>query len=49
MHKAFAALAPTQATALEQDIVALLNQLNQAGSRALVVPSDYLEMVIVRR
>ncbi|MFL5331787.1 MAG: class I SAM-dependent methyltransferase [Geminicoccaceae bacterium] len=49
MHKAFAALAPTQATALEQDIVALLNQLNQAGSRALMVPSDYLEMVIVRR
>ena len=42
-------LAGHQARALEQDLVALLNQLNQAGSHSLVVPSEYLEMVILRR
>ena len=49
MHKAFAALPEDKATALEVDMTSLLNGLNRAGSRALVVPSEYVEVVITRR
>ncbi|MGZ5153743.1 MAG: hypothetical protein ACXWIS_22905 [Burkholderiales bacterium] len=48
-HKAFAALAPKEQVALAGDITALLNRLNTAGSTSLVVPSEYLEVVIVKR
>lgn len=49
VHKAFAALPAEGAAALEADLTALLEQLNQAGPRALVVPSEYLEVVVTRR
>ena len=49
VHKAFAALPPETATLLERDLVELLNRLHQGGSRSLVVPSEYLEVVITRR
>lgn len=49
VHKAFAALAPDKATLLEQDLTTLLNSLNRAGPSALVVPSEYLEVVITKR
>ena len=49
VHKAFAALAPAQRTALERDIADLLERLNVGGSRSLVVPGEYLEVVITRR
>ena len=48
-HKAFAALPAEGAAALERDLTELLNRLNRAGSGSLVVPSDYLEVVITRR
>jgi SAM-dependent methyltransferase len=48
MHKAFAALDPQARTALEHDIVALLDAFNTAGSASLVVPGEYLEIVITR-
>ncbi len=48
-HKAFAALDANAAQALERDIVNLLEQLNVAGSASLVVPSEYLEVVISKR
>ncbi|MEA3154389.1 MAG: hypothetical protein QOK44_1978 [Betaproteobacteria bacterium] len=48
-HKAFAALAPKEQAALAADIAALLNRLNTAGGASLVVPSEYLEVVIVKR
>ncbi len=48
-HKAFAALDAHAAQALERDIVNLLEQLNVAGSASLVVPSEYLEVVISKR
>jgi hypothetical protein len=35
--------------ALAQDITALLNRCNIAGPRSLVVPSEYLEVVIERK
>jgi ubiquinone/menaquinone biosynthesis C-methylase UbiE len=47
--KAFAALPPDKAAALEQDLGELLNRLNRAGPDSLVVPGEYLEIVITRR
>jgi ubiquinone/menaquinone biosynthesis C-methylase UbiE len=48
-HKAFAALNAAGQQALERDITALLETLNTAGPSSLVVPSEYLEVVITRR
>jgi SAM-dependent methyltransferase len=48
-HKAFAALDAAGAQALERDITTLLHLLNTAGSASLVVPSEYLEVVITKR
>lgn len=49
VHKAFAALGPDQGPALERDLTELLSGLNRAGPHSLVVPSEYLEVVISRR
>jgi SAM-dependent methyltransferase len=49
VHKAFSALGAPQAQALERDLAALLNDLNHGGPSSLVVPSEYLEIVITRR
>jgi SAM-dependent methyltransferase len=49
VHKAFAALPADSAAALESDLTELLNRMNCAGDSALVVPSEYLEIVIARR
>ncbi|HXZ49665.1 MAG TPA: class I SAM-dependent methyltransferase [Usitatibacter sp.] len=48
-HKAFAALDAEGRKGLEADIVALLNRLNVGGERSLVVPGEYLEIVVTRR
>jgi drug/metabolite transporter (DMT)-like permease len=48
-HKAFAALQPDAQARLERDIVALLERLNVAGKSSLVVPGEYLEVVIVKQ
>ena len=47
--KTFAALQPAAQTALHQDLVGLIGRFNRSGSGAVVVPSAYLETVIVRR
>jgi len=49
VHKAFAALPPEKATQLESDLTQLLDGLNRAGPDSLVVPGEYLEIVIRRR
>jgi ubiquinone/menaquinone biosynthesis C-methylase UbiE len=49
VHKAFAALPPESGQALESDLADLLNRLNRAGENSLVVPSEYLEVVISKR
>jgi SAM-dependent methyltransferase len=49
VHKAFAALPADQAKALESDLAELLNSMNQAGPTSLMVPSEYLEIVVTRR
>lgn len=46
--KAFAALDPSGQQALERDITALLDELNVAGQASLVIPSEYLEVVITK-
>jgi len=47
-HKAFAALDAAGALSLEQAITALLDELNVAAPDSLVVPSEYLEVVITK-
>jgi ubiquinone/menaquinone biosynthesis C-methylase UbiE len=49
VHKAFLALGPEKGAALERDLVELLNSLNRAGKDSLVVPSEYLEVVVTLR
>jgi ubiquinone/menaquinone biosynthesis C-methylase UbiE len=48
VHKAFAALPGDKGAALERDLTDVLNSLNRAGPGSLVVPSEYLEIVITR-
>ncbi|MCC6194925.1 MAG: class I SAM-dependent methyltransferase [Burkholderiales bacterium] len=48
-HKAFAALDEAGARSLEGAITSLLAESNTAGAASLVVPSEYLEVVITKR
>ena len=49
MLKAFAAIDPTAQQALEADLLALIGEFNIAEDGTLVVPSEYLEAVIIKR
>ena len=46
--KAFAALPPAGQAALERELLSLIDQFNRSGDRTMVVPSEYLEIVITR-
>jgi ubiquinone/menaquinone biosynthesis C-methylase UbiE len=48
VHKAFGRLDEDQAQALYDELVELLERSNRAGSTSLVVPSEYLEIVVHR-
>jgi SAM-dependent methyltransferase len=48
-HKAFAALDAKGRERLAADITALLERLNVGGKESLVVPGEYLEVVVVKR
>ena len=48
-HKAFGALDGHGQESLEREITVLLEQLNVGGVKSLVVPSEYLEVVITKR
>jgi ubiquinone/menaquinone biosynthesis C-methylase UbiE len=48
-HKAFGALDAKGQQALASDITTLLDDLNTAGAEALVVPGEYLEIVVTKR
>ncbi|HKQ26203.1 MAG TPA: class I SAM-dependent methyltransferase [Burkholderiales bacterium] len=48
-HKAYAALAPDRQAGLTEDITALLESLNVGGSSSLVVPAEYLEVVVTKK
>jgi SAM-dependent methyltransferase len=47
-HKAFGALEAARQSQLSETITALLNRWNVAGPDSLVVPGEYLEIVITR-
>jgi ubiquinone/menaquinone biosynthesis C-methylase UbiE len=47
-HKAFAALDRDGQQQLATDITALLDRMNVGGSGSLVVPSEYLEVIVVK-
>ena len=47
--KAFAGLEPSAQELLRHDILSLIGQLNRADDGSMVVPSEYLEVVISRR
>jgi ubiquinone/menaquinone biosynthesis C-methylase UbiE len=46
--KTFAALEPAARSALERDLVNLVGRFNRSRDRSMVVPSEYLEVVITR-
>jgi hypothetical protein len=49
MLKAFAALDEPNQQKLRQDLMALIGSLNRAGDGTMVLPSEYLEVVVTRR
>jgi len=49
VHKAFASLPPEGAARLEQDLVNLIREFNTSGDQTMVVPAEYLEVVITRK
>ena len=48
VHKAFEALPQPGKAALEEDFLALIDRFNRAKDGTMVVPSDYLEVVVTR-
>jgi hypothetical protein len=49
MLKAFEALGETGSTALAHDIVDLIGQSNRSGDATMVVPGEYVEVVVTKR
>lgn len=47
--KAFAALEPAAQTALQGELVTWIGRFNRSGDHSMVVPGEYLEIVITRR
>jgi len=47
--KTFAALEPASQAALHQDLLALIARFNRSGDATMVVPAEYLEIVVTRR
>jgi ubiquinone/menaquinone biosynthesis C-methylase UbiE len=47
--KAFAAIDPQARAALEADLYALIDEFNVSGDGTLVIPGEYLEVVITKR
>ena len=48
-NRAFAALDAAKQAALESDLIALLDRANRGGANTLIVPSEYLEVVVTKR
>lgn len=49
VHKAFASLDAGKQTALEADILALMDRFNSAKDGTLVIQSEYLEVVVTKK
>jgi hypothetical protein len=48
MNKTFGALDAEKQAAFSHDVLALMASRNRSGDHTLVLPSEYLEVVIVR-
>jgi SAM-dependent methyltransferase len=48
-NRAFAALDSAKQVTLEAEIIELLERMNRGGKDTLIVPSEYLEVVVTRR
>jgi hypothetical protein len=49
VHKAYGALDAAGQAALDADITALIGRFNRADDGSMVVPGEYLEVVVRRR
>jgi len=49
MNKTFGALDAEKQAAFTQDLLALMESRNRSGDRTLVLPSEYLEVVMIKR
>ena len=49
IHKAFGAVGADGAAALEADLLDLMTRFNTAGNSSLVIPAQYLEVVVTKR
>ncbi len=49
INKTFGALAMERQSALSEELIALMQQRNRSGDSTLVLPSEYLEVVIERK
>jgi SAM-dependent methyltransferase len=49
MHKAFAGLSAGAQRRLEQDLINLVNDFNSSGDSTMVVPAEYIEVVVVKK
>jgi hypothetical protein len=47
--KTFAALEPSTQAALTEDLFALIKRFDRSGDETMVVPSEYLEIIISLR
>ncbi len=48
-NRAFAAIDAAKQAALQADLIELLTRMNRGGEATLIVPSEYLEVVITKR
>lgn len=48
LFKTFAALQPAEQAALQRDLTALIGRFNRSGDGSMVVPGEYLEVIVVR-
>ncbi len=49
VHKAFAGLPAEAQLALEEDLITLIEEFNCSGDSTVVIPSEYLEAVVVTK
>jgi hypothetical protein len=49
MNKTFAALEGEKQTAFARDLMELLERMNKSGDATLVLPAEYLEIVIEKK
>ena len=49
VHKAFAALEAEAQPRLERDLIDLIKQFNTSGDSTVVIPAEYLEVVVIKQ